>query len=75
VEWDATRTCELLVGLATVNVLGVDDEFDAPLVVHVESRWPRARCSQCGAIGWVTDRPAVDLVDSPCFGRPAPLAP
>lgn len=72
-ESDPTRVCELLVGLPDVNVLGVDDEDDAPLVVHVELRWPRARCVSCGANAWVKDRPAVELVDLPCFGRPTRL--
>lgn len=72
-ECDPTRVCELLVGLPEVNVLGVDDEDGAPIGVHVEQRWPRARCGACGAIAWVKDRPAVELVDLPCFGRPTRL--
>ena len=31
-ECDPTRVCELLVGLPAVNVLGVDDEPDGPVV-------------------------------------------
>jgi transposase len=73
VECDPTRVCELLVGLPEVNVLGVDDPDHAPLVVHVEQRWPRARCADCDASAWVKDRPAVELVDLPCFGRPTRL--
>ena len=72
-ECDPTRVCELLVGLPDVNVLGVDDADDAPLVVHVEQRWPRARCGDCDANAWVKDRPEVELVDLPCFGRPTRL--
>lgn len=68
-ERDPTRVCELLVGLPEVNVLGVDDPDDEPLVVHVEQRWPRVRCVRCGANAWVKDRPEVELVDLPCFGR------
>ena len=33
-ECDATRVCELLVGLGDVEVLGVDDE-GGPLGVHI----------------------------------------
>ena len=33
-ECDPTRVCELLVGLGDVEVLGVDDEQNAPLRVH-----------------------------------------
>jgi transposase len=73
VECDPTRVCELLVGLPDLNVLGVDDEPGGPLVVHVEQRWPRARCAACDAIAWVKDRPEVELVDLPCFGRPTRL--
>ena len=35
-ESDATRMCELLIGLPDVTVLGIVDE-PGPLVVHVES--------------------------------------
>jgi hypothetical protein len=59
----------LLVGRPEVNVLGVDDSDDERLVVHVEQRWPRVRCVRCGANAWVNDRPEVELVDLPCFGR------
>jgi hypothetical protein len=41
VESDPTRLCELLVGLLAVNVLGVDDERDGAVVVHIESRAER----------------------------------
>ena len=34
---DPTRTCELLVGLPEVNVLGIDDVVGEPLRVHIES--------------------------------------
>jgi transposase len=63
----------LLVGLPDVNVLGVDDASDEPIVVHVEQRWPRAWCASCGVRAWVKDRPEVVLVDLPCFGRPTRL--
>ena len=70
VERDATRMCELLVGLEDVAVLGVEDDGDAcPLVVHVESTARRPGCPECGLLGWSKDRPKVTLVDLPCFGR------
>jgi transposase len=65
--------CELLVGLPAVNVLGVDDERDEMVVVHIESRITRPGCPACGTPAWVKDRPPVVLVDLPCFGRPARL--
>jgi transposase len=65
--------CELLVGLPTLNVLGVDDEREDMVVVHVESRAARPGCGVCGTPAWVKDRPVVELVDLACFGRPARL--
>jgi transposase len=65
--------CELLVGLPAVNVLGVDDELGGVVMVHVESGTEQPGCPACGTPAWVKDRPAVVLVDLPCFGRPARL--
>jgi transposase len=73
VEVDPTRMCELLVGLPAINVLAVDDDRDDALVVHIESRVTRPGCAGCGTPAWVKDRPPVELVDLPCFGRPARL--
>ncbi len=68
------RMCELLVGLPDVNVLGVDDRNgDDPLRVYVEARGGRPRCGECGGSVRVKDRPVVELVDLPAFGRPARL--
>ena len=68
-EVDPTRVCELLVGLPEVKVLGVVDEGDGPLWVHVETRDPRPSCARCRGAVVVKDRPSVELVDLPCFGR------
>jgi transposase len=65
--------CELLVGLPDVTVLAVDDRPGVPVVVHVESRLGRTWCRACGCRASVKDRPSVELVDLPCFGRPARL--
>jgi transposase len=73
VESNATRMCERLVGLPDVNVLAVDDQPDGPLRVHVESRRPRPACPACSQPARVKDRPVVELVDLPCFGRPVRL--
>ena len=67
-ETDPIRVCELLVGLPDVDVLGVEEEV-GPIRVHVECRVPRPACSGCGTPGWVKDRPVVELVDLPAFGR------
>jgi len=74
VEFNPTRMCELLVGLPDVNVLAVRDVAGQPIVVHVEARVERAWCQRCGARAAVKERPVVELVDLPCFGRPARLA-
>ncbi|HEX2700196.1 MAG TPA: ISL3 family transposase, partial [Acidimicrobiales bacterium] len=44
-----------------------------PIVVHVEMPRARPGCAECGVIAWIKDRPAVVLVDLPCFGRPTRL--
>lgn len=72
-ESDATRMCTLLVGLPAVRVLGVDDVEGEPIVVHVELADARPSCPDCGERARVKDRDAVELVDLPCFGRPARL--
>jgi hypothetical protein len=70
---DATRMCQLLVGLPQVTVLGVDDSpVGTPIVVHIETRLELPeRCTTCSTLATVKDRPAVSLVDLPAFGRPA----
>ncbi len=72
-EVDPTRMCELLVGLPDVTVMGVDDAAHR-LVVHVESLVGQVWCTRCGVRAVVKDRPVVELVDLPCFGRPTRLA-
>ncbi len=73
-ENDPTRMCELLIGLPEVSVRAVEDEGPTvPLRVHVESRLDQGWCRDCGARAAIKDRPAVVLVDLPCFGRPTRL--
>ena len=52
--------CELLVGLPDVNVVGVVDLVDGPLVVHVESRTLDRVCVVCGVAGQIKDRHQVE---------------
>ena len=61
--------CELLVGLPEVTVLSIDDVAGDPLRVHIEGRSKRPGCAGCGVFAQVKDRPVVELVDLPCFGR------
>lgn len=73
-ELDPTRMCALLVGLPAVRVLGIDDVVGGPLVVYVEQLLDRRPgCRECGQLPRVKDRPPVQLVDLPCFGRPTRL--
>ena len=65
--------CALLVGLPDVVVLGVVDEADRPLQVHVETLVGVVGCAWCGTRARVNDRAEVALVDLPAFGRPAVL--
>src|SRR5450432_2715106 len=73
VRLNATRACELLVGLPDVRVLAVEEPAGGRLRVTVESRTERPACGGCGALAWSKDRPCVELVDLACFGRPARL--
>lgn len=72
-EVNPTRMCELFVGLPDVTVLAVDDQPELPIVVQIESRVDVAWCRTCGARAAIKDRADVELVDLPCFGRPARL--
>lgn len=72
-ETNATRMCALVVGLPDINVVGVEDQPDEPLRVLVETIVEIEGCAGCGTRAWVKDRPPVELVDLPVFGRPAVL--
>ena len=65
---DATRMCELLVGLPAVTVLEVLETPDG-LRVKVQTRGPRPACPSCGGPVAVKDRVEVEHADLPCFGR------
>lgn len=67
-ETDATRMCELLVGLPDVNVVGVG-EWPEFLRIAITTRAERPTCPACGGSVWLHDRLEVELVDLPCFGR------
>ena len=65
--------CELLIGLPDVQPHGVIDLVGEPMVVIIEQRMPRPRCSRCGSMAQVKERPHVSFADLPCFGRPVRL--
>jgi transposase len=70
---NATRACEVLVGLPAVNILEVVEPLVGRVEITVESRLPTPVCSGCGERAWVKDRPVVELADLTCFGRPVTL--
>jgi transposase len=70
---NATRACEVLVGLPAVKVLSVFEPLVSRLEVTVESIVISPACPNCGERAWVKDRPVVALVDLTCFGRPVTL--
>ena len=72
-EIDATRMCELLVGLPAVSVLGVGELPSGGLLTAIESRATRPACPTCAEPAHIKERPAVELVDVPVFGRPTRL--
>ena len=70
--FDATRACELLVGLDDMTVLAVE-EHDEALTVLVESTSRVVGCEGCGTRATVKDRPDVAFGDLASFGRPVTL--
>jgi hypothetical protein len=65
--------CEPLLGLPELNVHGVADMVGEMLCVHVETRVSRTGCGRCGVVARVKERPVLELVDLPSFGRPTRL--
>ena len=56
-------------GLGDVEVLGVEDDADKPLRVHIRLRAPRPDCEGCGGPLWSDGERQVELVDLPALGR------
>lgn len=75
-EFDATRMCELLVGLPDVEVLGVERPEPGSLIVMIAPVESRPSCQRCGTAAWVKDRRTADLTDLPAFDQRArPMGP
>jgi hypothetical protein len=70
-ETDATRMCELLVGLPDVNMIGVGD-WPNWLRVVIETPTDRLGCG-CGGVVHRHGIREVEFVDLPGFGRPTRL--
>jgi transposase len=70
---DYCAKCDLLVGLAGLHVVaveGVQVLRGDGLVVTVESAPAVMGCPGCGVIVFSHGRRTVELIDTPCFGRP-----
>ena len=63
--------CDLLVGLEGLHVLSVERDEDGALTVTMESTPAVMGCRSCGVIAHSHGRRMVELIDSPCFARPA----
>ncbi|WP_366942441.1 transposase [uncultured Serinicoccus sp.] len=69
---DYCTNCDLLVGLASYHVVGVERGPDG-LVVRVESPWGPVGCPDCGVRASSRGRREHRLVDIPAFGVPVRL--
>lgn len=73
-RWSTTRAycdnCDLLVGLDGLHVITVERDEGGGLVVTVESAPELMGCPSCGVVAHSHGRRLVELIDSPCFGRP-----
>jgi ribosomal protein S27AE len=69
VETDPHGMCDLLVGLPEMTMLGITEVVGGLLRVHVQTRALRPGCPNCGTLARVKERPVVELVDLPAFGR------
>jgi transposase len=69
VETDPHGMCDLFVGLPEVTMLRITEVVGGLLRVHVQTRAFRPGCPNCGTLAWVKERPVVELVDLPAFGR------
>jgi len=58
--------CDLLVGLHVLEVVAAEEH----LRVRVESPPGLMGCPACGVVALSHGRREVELVDTPCFGRP-----
>jgi len=73
VETDPTRALEWMIGLPAITFLGCEDSSGGVGRIHVETTATPVGCPRCGVLARVKDRPRVELVDLPLFGRPTRL--
>ena len=68
-EKDSKRIAEILVGLLDINLIGVEENVEGPLRIHIESRSSRPLCPICEGRVHQNGIRTVELVDLPVFGR------
>ena len=64
--------CDLLVGLESLHVIGVERDDDVVIVV-IESAPGVMGCPACGVVAASKGRRTVELIDAPAFGSPVRL--
>ncbi|MCL4433685.1 MAG: hypothetical protein M1399_02795 [Actinobacteria bacterium] len=70
-EIGPTLMCELLAGLPSVDVLGIEDEPGGHLIIHIECRGGRPFCNSCNTMAVIKERRPVP---SPIWRHPAALS-
>lgn len=70
---DPTRALAWMIGLPAITFLFGEDGPEGEAVVHVETVASRVGCPSCGSVAKVKERPRVELIDLPVFGRPSRL--
>jgi len=69
VEKDSMRIAEIIVGLSDINLLGVKENNEGPLRIHIECRGMRPLCPTCGGRVHQNGLRITELVDLPAFER------
>ena len=63
------RIAEIIVGLSDINLLGVEENNEGPLRIHIECRSMRPLCPTCGGRVHQNGLRVTEVVDLPAFGR------
>ena len=63
------RIAEIIVGLLDINLIGVEENVEEPLRIHIECRGSQPLCPTCGGTVHQNGLRITELVDLPAFGR------